>query len=329
LEVAEIASKIFGVSSTMPAIEAPPIFDSLIEAGLEVAKQSLSRGDSFAVRTRRVGSHPFTSRDVEVELGRRILESFKDLELHVDLTSPVKTISVEIRGEGAYIYHKAFQGPGGLPYGSQGRLIGLLSGGIDSPVAIWMMMKRGADVIPLFLDQRPFVGDNYYDRVLSVARKLREYVPRRRFHLRVAPTGELMKAIVERSPPRLICVLCKRAMYRIGCVLAQDLKAEGIVTGENLGQVASQTLHNLRTIDSACSLPVYRPLIGFEKNQTVETAKRIGTLELSTESVQGCTAVPAKPATKSRVQEVLQVEKDIGMVEMVRAAVAESYAVTL
>ncbi len=328
-QVVEITSKVFGVYSSMQALEIPSTKESIINAGIEIAKQDLTDNDKFAIRARRIGNHTFSSREIEVELGKEILDQFANLNLQVDLSNPKTTIYVEVRRERTYVYSKIFSGPGGLPYGSQGKLISLFSGGIDSPVATWMMMKRGADVIPLFLDQRPFVGEDYFKRFFDVARKIREYVPKRRFRLLVTPMGKIMEAIVNGSPKKLRCVLCKRTMYRIGCELSKKYHCEGLVTGESLGQVASQTLFNLKIIDLSCNLPIHRPLIGFEKNDNVEIARRIQTFDVSTSKVQECTAVPTQPTTKAKKDEVFRVEGEINISDFIEDAIRKTYSVFL
>ncbi len=311
IKAAVIASRVFGVASAMPAVETSVDLKDVVEAAAGLAMKTIKPDQTFAVDARRVGGHPYTSRDVEVKVGAKILRMLSNKGVSVDLENPDKTIHVEVRSEKAYVYTQAYRGPGGLPFGSQGKLVSLFSGGIDSPVASWLMMKRGAFVIPLFLDQRPFVGDDYYRRAIEVARKLREYVPIKKYHLYVAPVGEIMEQIVERAPKRLTCVICKRMMYRIACNLAELMGAEGVITGENLGQVASQTLANLKVLNEVATVPVYRPLIGLNKLDSVKIAKEIGTYSLSIEPVHGCSIVPKKPATKAKIDDVKKAESEI------------------
>jgi len=320
LTVAETASKVFGVTSAIPAVKVTSDMDAIAQTALDMALQSIKDDQSFAVRARRVGEQTYTSRDIEVKVGAEILKHLKTRGVKVDLEDPDITIYVEARDSDAYIYHRVIDGPNGLPFGSQGKLISLFSGGIDSPVAAWLMMKRGADVKLLFLDQRPFVGEDYCTKALKVTEKLRQYVPLKSYFLNVAPMGDIMDEIGKHVPPKFTCVVCKRMMYRIACGLAEKMGADGIVTGENLGQVASQTLANLRVLDDTSTLPVYRPLIGFEKMEIVALAKRIGTYEASISSVHGCSAVPSKPATKARIEDVLEAEKKIPMDKLVSEA---------
>jgi len=322
-EVAAVTcSKIFGVVKSMSALEANTDLESMVERSLRVAERALEPGDRFAVRASRAGSHPYTSQDVERRVGSEILERLSDRGLRVDLESPEETIHVEARERVAYVYHRVIEGVGGFPYGSQGRLVSLLSGGIDSPVAAWLMMRRGAAVFPLFLDQRPHVGDDYVSRVESVAKRLREYVPRTEFYLCTIAMGNIMGVIRDKCPASLRCVVCKRMMVRIGCRVAEMEKVLGLVTGESLGQVASQTLPNLRLIDDVASLPVYRPLIGMDKEESVNLAREIGTYELSTRRVHGCSVVPPRPATRAKVEEVVEAESRMGVEALVEGAVS-------
>jgi len=314
-KAADIISRVFGVASVMPSTETSSQLDNVIETAADLASKVVGQGQSFAVNARRVGKHPYTSKDIENKLGEEILRRLSDKGVRVNLGRPEKTIHVEVRSEAAYIYTQVLNGPGGLPYGSQGKLISLFSGGIDSPVATWLMMKRGAYVMPLFLDQKPYVGNDYLGRALEVARKIREYVPLSDYPMYVASVGDLMKRIVEGAPSKLTCVLCKRMMYRAACHLAQSEGAYGIATGESLGQVASQTLANLMVLDEASTLPIYRPLVGFEKQEIVDIAKKIGTYELSIKPVHGCSSVPQKPTTMAKLEEARRYEKKLHIEE--------------
>jgi len=296
VDVAETVSRVFGVAASIPAVRVANDFDTIIKTVVEVATSVLTPGQTFAIDCRRVGNQEFSSREVEVAAGNEILNRLGGVS--VDLDEPDVTIHAEAR-DVAYVYHRLIPGPRGFPFGSQGRLVALFSGGIDSPVAAWLMMKRGAAVELLFMDQRPFVDDAYFTRAVAVATKLSAFVPQEEYHLTVAPMGVIMQLIAEHVTPRYICITCKRMMYRVACSLADRDGAAGIVTGECLGQVASQTLSNLKTIEETASTPVYRPLIGMEKLDSIALAKRIGTYELSSSAVSGCSLVPKKPATKS------------------------------
>ena len=326
---AGVLSKLFGVVSVMPALRTTADLDDIVRCAVDAAGRVLEDRGSFAVRAKVVGEHPYSSRDLEVRVGSEILEALRGRGIHVDLDEPERVVYVEVRGDAAFIYTEVIPGPGGLPYGSQGRLVSLFSGGIDSPVAAWMMMKRGAHVLLLFLDQRPYVGEDYYTRALEAAKVLRGYVPLRDFNLHIVGFGEVMERILGCERPNLRCVLCKRSMYRVASLVAQRLRAQGLVTGESLGQVASQTLHNLAVLSEATTLPIYRPLIGLDKVEIERVARRIGTYEVTAKGVEGCSVVPRRPTTKADLGKVREMEEKLGIRELEGEAVRQMRKVRL
>jgi len=303
----ECLRKVFGIVSFSPCIETT--LKELKERVVEFSAKKI-RGGSFALRVRRVGSHPFTSLDIARELGAELLRRFP--ESSVNLDKPEAEIFIEIRDDRCYIYDEIIPGVGGLPRGVSGRLVSLFSGGIDSPVATFLMMKRGCEIIPLYI-KNGFSGEDSLKRAEEVAEILKSYQPD--FELLVSDISEkfreLLKCAAERGLERYTCVLCKRLMYREAERVAREHDALGIVTGESIGQVASQTLENLLTISSATSLPVYRPLIGMDKIEIERIAREIGTLEVSSKSTEPCKAVPRKPATRSRIERILEIERTI------------------
>jgi thiamine biosynthesis protein ThiI len=233
------------------------ILDFCIRSGLENAR-------TFALRLRRVGNHPFKSQEKTIELADLILARFKNLG--VDLDEPEATVYVEIRDDDVYLYRNAVKGPGGIPLGVEGKLVALFSGGIDSPVAAWMMMKRGCKIIPVYADLESFSSVRTLDRARAVIEALRAYQPD--LELLVVKDDFLKRAVEvlrKKDLENYTCILCKRRMYRLAESVAKEVSAKGIVTGESLGQVASQTLDNLFVLDDCASMPVYRPLIGFDK----------------------------------------------------------------
>ncbi len=317
---AQIVTQVFGVAAAMPALFIPTDFENIIETVRNVAKKVICPNDSFAIDARRTGHHSFSSKDLEIAAGHAVEQLSSLHNVTVNLRQPDKTIHLEVRGNGTYIYHQIFSGFAGLPFGSQGKVVSLFSGGIDSPVASWLMMKRGCFPLLLFCDQQPYVGQDYYQRALEIAQVIRRYVPLKRYYFYTLPMGFIMQAILETVSPRFVCVCCKRMMYRLACHLANQYDCQGLVTGENLGQVASQTLYNLRVLDEAASLPVFRPLIGYEKLESIQLAKQIGTFRLSTAPVQGCTAVPSKPSTKARLNLIKQFEERLDVPSLISRA---------
>ncbi len=314
---------VFGVVSVMPALRTGSEMPQILELSVEVASNRIAEGQTFAIRPNVVGEHPFSSRDIAVEAGSVVLEAVAGRGIRVDLSHPDLTLFIEVRDNDAFVYTRIIDGVRGLPYGSQGRLASLFSGGIDSPVATWLLMKRGAEVLPLFMDQRPHVGESYIERAERACRVIADYVPSAGFGLYVVPMGSIMSRIMEASVPPLRCVLCKRSMYRIASKFASEHHAKGIVTGESLGQVASQTLDNLCVLDEAAKLPVLRPNIGLDKVEIEEIARRIGTYDVTARKVEGCTVVPEKPTTRAKMDQVFDIEEELGLVNLCLEAASE------
>ncbi len=310
--------RVFGVSSVSPALETGAGLDAIVYGCLSLAGGVLSEGDSFAVGCRRVGEHPYSSQEVCRVVGRGVLEEFADCGVRVDLDSPDVRLGVEVRDELGFVFSDVIRGVGGFPLGVQGRVVGLLSGGLDSAVACWLVMKRGCPLVPLYIDNEPYTDESTTERAIEVARVLADWAvgfPRR---LYIVKHGESLREIVEGASRRLTCLLCKRLMYRVAEGIADKVGAEGLVTGEAIGEQASQTLRNLRVLDGAAErYPVHRPLLGFDKAETERLARNIGTYEVSARSVQGCTAPPHKPATKAKLEEVVEAEEGLNIEGMV------------
>lgn len=296
---------VFGVASFSEVV--PCRLDELDRAVLAyVVEHGIGRASSFAVRVKRSGRHDFRSPEKAAALGGVVLEAYPHLS--VDLDDPAFELHVEIRDDRCYLYHGVIPGPGGLPMGVEGTLVALLSGGIDSPVAAYLMMKRGCRIVPLYVGLEPYLDGDSLFRTREVLEVLRRYDPE--LELRVRTDGYLARAkgLMRQSDQRLTCVVCKRRMYRLAEELAEEVGALGIVTGESLGQVASQTLDNLYVLDEAARLPVYRPLIGLDKDEIIRIARRIGTFRPSTTPGAGCGAVPRVAATKAGLDEVKALE---------------------
>ena len=323
-------TRIFGVSSVSPAIETTSDLNEIVQKTVELADTILENGSSFAVRCHRVGKHPYSSMDVCKEIGKQILAQLKNRKLRVDLKNPQFTVNVEVRDEYAYVFAETLQGVGGFPLGSQPKAICLLSGGIDSAVACWLAMKRGCPIIPVYLDITPFTDEAATAKALDVARKLFEWsigFPRKVY---IVPHGKNLETFVSESPRKLTCILCKRMMYRIAERIAETEKTEGIITGEAIGEQASQTLSNLRVLSEATTkYPVHRPLLGFNKLETEGLAKKIDTFTISTRKTKGCSASPKNPATKAKLEIVKKAEQELDIEGMVEKSVRAAKIVTV
>ncbi|MCX6648488.1 MAG: tRNA 4-thiouridine(8) synthase ThiI [Candidatus Bathyarchaeota archaeon] len=315
-EAAAIVANVFGVVHAIPAEETTSGIDEVVALAVKVAGDTLKDGSTFAVRPKVVGEHPYGSRDLAIKAGSAINEAYKNRGVKVNLTTPDVTVSIEVRDNNTYVYSRLLDGVGGLPYGSQGRAVSLFSGGIDSPVATWLIMKRGVEVLPLFMDQTPYVGESYLRRAEEAFRRIAHYAPSEGFALYSAPMGPIMERILESREPRFTCILCKRAMYRIAEEFCIYKRAKAVVTGESLGQVASQTLDNLYVLDSSVRIPLLRPIIGWDKVEIEDLAREIGTYSITAHRVEGCKAVPSTPATRSRIEKMESLESVLGLNEL-------------
>lgn len=312
-----------GIVSVSPAVRTNANMEAIRSAAVNAAKKILISGKTFAVRTRRVGEHTFSSQDVNVAIGSAILKAVPGTR--VNLSAPDVGVSIEVRGKNAYVFTEIIEGVGGLPINTQGNVVALFSGGIDSSVAAFLMMKRGCRVFLLFLDSRPYGDKGARKRATAVAKKLAEFDPK--LELRVAPIGQILRTIVEKAPRRLTRVLHKRAMLRMAEEVARRVEAESMVTGESSDQIASQTLANLRVIDEACQMPVMRPLIGMDKVEVERIAHRIGTFKMS----RGLSASfsPRRSDTRANLEDVRKAEEDLDLPALINSAIAELKVVRL
>ena len=311
--------RVFGISSVSPAVATSSDMGGMAELAVQVADATFGEGSSFAVRCRRVGRHPYTSMDVCRELGSAVLKRLPHKRLKVDLTHPEHTINVEVRGEDAYIYMHVYEGAGGLPLGSQGRVVCLLSGGIDSPVACWLAMRRGCLATPIHFDTTPYTSEGETERAMELAKTLQGWMLGLKMRMYVIPHGGNLDEIRENSPEEYTCILCKRLMYRIADRIADMERAEAIITGEIIGEQASQTLRNLRVLDQALTRRrVLRPLLCHDKVEVERLARKIGTYEISAGEAGRCKAAPRRPATRSSADEIARIEENLdvdGMIE--------------
>lgn len=297
-QAAATLSRVFGISSLSP-MEAtvPATLDAIVDAGVE-RFADVVRGKRFAVRAHRAGRHAFSSKDVEIRLGAALL-GYAD---RVDLTHPEATVFVDVHDDVAHLFSHRVDGAGGLPMAVEGNAVALISGGFDSAVAAWLLMRRGVALDFVFCN---LGGDAYERAVVQVSKVLADdwsYGTRPRLHV-VDFTEPLraLRAVVKESYWQLVL---KRLMYRTASAVGGYLRAAAIVTGEAVGQVSSQTLHNLRALEPAASLPLFRPLLGFEKEEIIARARHVGTAALSEQVKEYCAIAPGKPVTAATVERV-------------------------
>ena len=280
------------------------------------------RFESFRITTRRAyKGFSLNSMEIDREVGARVKEASR---ARVDLKSPELTVYIEILHREALFHIEKFQGLQGVPVGTAGRVSALLSGGIDSPVAAYRMMKRGCRVDFIHFHSVPFLSRASQQKVKEVLDVLTRYQYCSRLYL--VAFGNLQRQIMLAAPTPLRVVLYRRSMMRIATELARHRHARALVTGESLGQVASQTLENLAVIEEAADLPILRPLIGMDKAEITTQAREIGTYEISILPDEDCCQlfIPTHPATRSRLDEVIAAEQKLDVEELVQTAVREA-----
>jgi thiamine biosynthesis protein ThiI len=249
-------SKVPGIVSVSLATRVKADMDEICMTALKVAKKVLSSGESFAVRTSRVGKHAFSSTDVNVKVGSVILSKVKDVR--VDLSNPDREISIEVRGSDAYVFTETVKGIGGLPAGTQGSAVALFSGGVNDAAAAYLMIKRGSRVFPLFPSPHP--EGKVPGPVLASAKKLAHLDPK--IKLRALPFNRVLDELKKVTPAGYAYCICKRSALKAADAVARRVGAEAIVVADGIKQITAQKLGNLRVMDEACKLPVLRPLVG-------------------------------------------------------------------
>ena len=309
----EKLNRVFGVVSYSPATSTNTDYADIDETLTRYASDLVDEGildenTKFAIKCRRVGTHDFTSQEMAAHCGGVVRNV---VMAPVDLTNPDLTIFVEIRENDAYIYHEKIRGPGGLPLGTQGKVIVLLSSGIDSPVAAYMMMKRGCEVVALHCNNDPFSGPKVTENFNLLVDRLNIYARGVPIKKRIIDYGEYLSVAKEKAPEKMTCVLCKSGMYRIAEKLAVKLGADAIVDGSSVGQVASQTLSNILATRYGVEVPILSPLIGLDKEEITAIAKEIGTFEISKIDDGGCSAVPRYPETHADLERVKKACEDM------------------
>ena len=308
----------FGVAKFFLAREFPRDLDLIREALPALLERY--QFESFRIETNRADKRfPMTSPEVDRELGRFV----EDLTgARVDLSGPDLTVYLDIQTRGILLYFDETPAHGGLPVGSSGRVAVMLSGGIDSPVAAWHMMKRGCPTTYVHFHSYPLVDRSSIEKAGELVQHLARH--QRQSELLLAPLAEIQKRIIVETPPSYRVLLYRRFMMRIAQTLAKQSRAKAIITGESCGQVSSQTLENIAVVDDIATMPVLRPLIGLNKEEIVGMARNIGTFPISIQPDQDCCSlfVPKHPETRARLTTVEKLERGLPVDEMVAEALA-------
>ena len=319
---------VFGIVSVSPVLKRELDLDQIKEGAALVIQDT--PGQTFKVEARRTNkAFPLTSPELCNALGGHLLKNFPHLK--VDVHNPDFVLNVEIRQEGAFLYSQVIPCLGGLPAGSSGKGLLLLSGGIDSPVAGFLSMKRGVTIEGLHFYSYPFTSERSKAKVVDLATRLAAYNAKGSFKLWIAYFTEIQKALQKTSYPTLSITLMRRFMLRIATQLAEREQALALITGDSLGQVASQTMESIHVINAVTTTPVFRPLIGMDKQEIIDVAYKIGTYETSIQPYDDCCTVfvPKNPATRPRLDQVLEAERELDVEGLVSEAIAKTELVQL
>jgi tRNA uracil 4-sulfurtransferase len=315
-----VAADTPGITSVSPVYRLPSDLDAIEAKCVELATKAWGGRDiSFAAKTKRLDkSLPFNAPELNQRFGGAVFEQVK---LRVDLKNPDEVLGIEVGKEHSHIWVQTYRAVGGLPIGCTGKVLLLLSGGIDSPVAGYMAQKRGCELEAIYFHSPPFISEASREKVEALARKL---APRQGgMTLKVVPFTEIQKAIKANCDGRLAVLLYRRFMYRIADRVAVSAKAHALCTGENLAQVASQTLENLNLVDQVTSRITLRPLITYDKAEIVNISRRIGTFETSILPHDDCCTlfVPKHPVTKGRLSILESAEAKLPVEDLINAAI--------
>lgn len=327
-DVAQRLKRVFGIVSVSPVLRCELDIEAIKRGAVQLVEDT--PGLTFKVEARRPNkSFPLTSPEVCQALGGHLLPSFPHLSVNVH--NPDFTVNVEIRQEGAFLYSQVIPCLGGLPAGSAGKGLLLLSGGIDSPVAGFLAMKRGVNVEGLHFHSYPFTSERSKEKVVELARRLAPYNARGSIKLWMAYFTEIQKALQQSSYPSLSITLMRRFMLRIAEALAVRENAFALITGDSLGQVASQTMESIHTINQVTNIPIYRPLIGMDKQEIINLATQIDTYETSILPYEDCCTVfvPKNPAIRPTIEQALRAEAELDVAGLVEEALAKTEFILL
>lgn len=318
-EIIHRLSKVYGIKSISPVLKTEKNDQAMANVAVQLA-QSFDHGSTFKIDVKRSDkSYPKDTYELQREIGGAVLKNVEGLT--VDVRQPQQEIRVEVRLDAIYIYVEVIQGSGGLPVGTGGKTLLMLSGGIDSPVAGMEVMKRGVTIEAIHFHSPPFTSEKAKEKVIELTRIMSERVGPIKLH--IVPFTDLQKQINKSVHPRYTMTSTRRLMMRVADQLVHKIGALGIVNGENLGQVASQTLNSMYAINHVTSTPVLRPLLTLDKEDIVKKAKEIGTFEVSIQPYEDCCTIftPKNPVTEPDFDKVVEYESVFNFDSMVEEAV--------
>lgn len=322
-EVSDRISKVFGIVTYSRAAQCPEkTLESVMETAVDYLGDTLSETKTFKVEARRSDKKfPYKSPEICKEVGAAILRACPHLK--VDVRNPDLVVNVEIRDYHAYVRGKALRGAGGIPVGTGGNAAILISGGIDSPVAAFMMAKRGVRLTAIHFASPPYTSERAEQKVVKLLRKVAKYSGDMAMY--TVPFTEIQETIRKKCPEEYFTLIMRRLMMKISERVAKEHKCSALITGESLGQVASQTIYAIACTDAATTMPVFRPLIGMDKQEIIDISYKIDTYETSIEPYEDCCTVftPRHPRTKPVLERVIEAEEKGDFDEMIETAIAD------
>lgn len=322
-EVLKKLENVFGIQSYSPVVKTEKDIDEIKEAALTLMKKTHIEGKTFKVSARRADkTFELDTNEINYAVGSHVLKNTEGLT--VDVKNPDIKLNVEIRKEGAYLSSEVYPGAGGMPAGASGKAMLMLSGGLDSPVAGYLIMKRGVEVEAVHFHSPPFTSERAKQKVIDLAKSLSAFSGRIKLH--VVPFTEIQQTVHNQVPENYTMTSTRRMMLRITEKLRQKHEGLGIVTGESLGQVASQTLDSMLAINEVTNTPVLRPLISVDKLEIIDIAKEIGTHDISILPYEDCCTIftPPAPKTKPKKEKIQYYESFVDFEPLIDKAVADT-----
>lgn len=313
--------KVFGIAAFQRAAVAEKDMDDILSKCVPYLKETLSSAATFKVEAKRADKKfPLTSPEICREVGGKLLSAYPHLK--VDVHNPDAVVVIEVRDYAAYIRCGQIKAAGGMPVGTAGKAAILISGGIDSPVAAYMMSKRGLRLNAIHFASPPYTSERAELKVKTLLKKVSEYSGEIR--LQIVPFTEIQEQIADKCPEEYFTLIMRRFMMRISSRLAAESGCGALITGESLGQVASQTLSALATTDAVCDMPVFRPLIGMDKDEIIIISRKIDTFETSIEPYEDCCTVftPKHPRTKPTVAQCVEAESSLDVEALIERAIS-------
>ena len=319
-EAVSILTKVFGIAALSRAAVAEKDMDSIMAISRDYLADELGMAKTFKGEAKRSDkTFPLKSPEISRELGGFLLSKFNHLK--VDVHNPDVTVTVEIRDNYAFIRGNNIKGAGGMPVGTSGRAAVLISGGIDSPVASYMMAKRGIELVAIHFASPPFTTELAEKKVMQLLGKVAQYSGAITTY--VVPFTEIQQQIRKECPEEYFTIIMRRYMMKISEILARHQNCSALITGESVGQVASQTIYALACTDAAADMPVFRPCIGMDKDEIIRISRTIDTFETSIQPYEDCCTVftPKHPKTRPKLEEVIKAESALNSEELIKAAV--------